>query len=364
MKYPEPKRNGQGKWDINYTNVYGGRVRRRFATLEAANETARLVWECMNKGVDPEQELLRRAVQAQARNTSLFQYYSRFLERHGGRVSANTRESYECSWRHLKDERELVLIPMVDTKPALVDAYVARRLTEGAAVSSVTTEVNLVRAMLTQAVKDGILDAHPLAKRLDLPRRDNRREVCLTFEDQARLLAAIRMPLHRDLAAFALYTGKRKGEIFGLEVRDVEILPADIHGRVYSRVTVRLKGNRYQTFVASPYATEILVRNIGEREKGPVFLSRCGEKLKAHSKVTGLDSAVRRLSLTAIQAGERVPLCFHDLRRVFAANSLSEGADLLAVSQTLGHEDIRVTQQRYTGRGDGKKIAERQRRIG
>jgi integrase/recombinase XerC len=362
-RYPEPKRNRHGKWVVDY-RFMGVRRRAQFDGYDAAKQHSDFTWSCVKEGRDPKLELLVKQEKAKSQAVTLSMYWLKFLDRHGKKVSTNTRASYECSWKHIGESTEMIGCPMSLLQPYTIDAYVYRRQQQGASASSICTEINLIRAMLSQALKDGLLETNPLKGKMDMPKKDNKREISLSRDEQTTLVNAIGNKLHRDMVMFGIYTGLRKDEIFSLRCEDVQVLPKDIQCRVFSRVTIRRKGGKHQTVVVSPHATEILVRNIGDREEGPMFVSRFGKRLDGHTKLTGFEAAVEALGLTAIQAGQKVPMCFHDLRRVYAANIRSEGADALELQNGMGHEDFSTTQHHYLSQGDCRGIAERQTRIG
>ncbi|MCE5270779.1 site-specific integrase [bacterium] len=315
----------------------------------------------LSRGLDPETELIREVREKEdreARDITLAELYSRFLDAKRGEVSGKTLVSYGTSRAHL-EAHGITALRLSEVGHPRMRQYMRSRQAAGAAASTIHTEVMLVTAMCTWAVNEGMMPNHPL-QRLECPRVRNRREVRLTSEQVAALVGAIKQPVQSLVVRFALASGRRKDEILGLRVEDVRL--RDIGGAEYS--VRHTKGGLARTFPASEWAVSILREAIGDRTEGWVFQGPSGGRYLVDWKVSEFKAAVKALGLTVLtESGQRKMLTFHDLRHVFATQLTDNGADIRDVQALLGQQSVVVT-ERYTARKKGHKALEKQCRIG
>ena len=97
------------------------------------------------------------------------------------------------------------------------------------------------------------------------------------------------------------------------------------------------KGDKERLVPVGDVALEALGRLLGERDRGPIFLSRRGGRL---DRMT----AWRVLRRAAVAAGLEGHVTPHTLRHSFATHLLEGGADLRIVQELLGHASITTTQ--------------------
>jgi integrase len=140
--------------------------------------------------------------------------------------------------------------------------------------------------------------------------------------------------------AIALHTGMRKGEVLGLRWRDV-----DLEGQrltvACSYATTTKSGKPRHLKLPSPLASSLSEWRQIAPESEQVFPVFAGGKWQmAHDTACnhGLVALLRA-------AGCRVlPRPWHLLRHTFASHFMQSGGSLLALSQILGHADIKTTQ--------------------
>lgn len=102
-----------------------------------------------------------------------------------------------------------------------IQVYVAHLTQEGYAPKSIDHIHDVLSAILRTAVKWGHLQDNP-ARGVDLPKlRTVRPKWALTREQAAALLDAL-PPLSRAMAALAILTGLRRGELFALRWQDLD----------------------------------------------------------------------------------------------------------------------------------------------
>jgi integrase len=245
-----------------------------------------------------------------------------------------------------------------------VERWRSARLKDGKKAATVNRDLNTLRGALSRAVEWGMLSTHPLAKvkasrtdtraivRFLAPDEDKRLRAALAARDEARRderRSANRWRLERgydpwpELGAYtdhltplvllALNTGLRRGELFQLRWRDVD-LAANV-------VTVRGDGAKSGLTRHVPLNVEaaaVLTAWRGELVQDPqrlVFPSPLAED----SPLEDIKKAWAPLMRTAKIAGFR----FHDCRHTFASRLVQAGVDLNTVRELLGHADLKMT---------------------
>ncbi len=141
----------------------------------------------------------------------------------------------------------------------------------------------------------------------------------------------------RNLAMLAalLYCGLRRGELLGLELRDV-----DLERRV---LTVRGETSKSKHMRRIPLNVEVM-RTFEDylRARGAqgVNTSALWASSTEHSGLTrdGLKHLVTKLNR---ESG--VKFHIHQLRHTFAVNLLAQSVDVAKIQQLMGHKDIRMT---------------------
>ncbi len=198
-----------------------------------------------------------------------------------------------------------------------------------------------LRSFLRYCVKMGYKSLAP--DRIELAKTPERHVDTITIDELGRLLAApgsADEKALRDRAMLELLfsTGLRVSELVNLNIESIDFKRDEF--------AVRGKGSKVRVVFISPAAKaavktyldkrgdiyEALFINYGplrEKEKDPRLTTRSVERM------------VRQY---AIKAGIGKKVTPHVLRHVFATDLLSNGADIRAVQQMLGHSNIATTQ--------------------
>lgn len=225
--------------------------------------------------------------------------------------------------------------------------------------SSIARKLASLRSFLRFAVREGMIEKNP-ARLISTPSVPRRLPTVLSAEEINRFLDWVktleprpnprnpeqgRWLLARDRAILELLygSGLRVSELISLDLNDID--------RQQQSVRVRGKGNKERM---TPYgsktqdaleaywpAREALRRNTRARPDGqPVFLNLQGGRLTERSVGRMVKSYARRAEISW-------NLHPHSLRHAFATHLLSDGADLRAIQELLGHKSLSTT-QRYT----------------
>jgi site-specific recombinase XerD len=199
---------------------------------------------------------------------------------------------------------------------------------EGWAPSTVNHHRSLLSLTYRLAIRNGKASSNP-ARATRHRREDNSRVRYLTPEEESKLRVelAARWPGHVPELDFALHTGLRLSEMYGLDWQDVD-LPRSL-------VLIRRGKNgdsRYARLnsVALKALTELRKRGDGT---GRVIRNLEGESL----------AGPRYWFEKAIQKAGIADFHWHDLRHTFASRLTMAGVGLRAVQDALGHKSIAMT---------------------
>lgn len=211
---------------------------------------------------------------------------------------------------------------------------------------------------LADAVAKGLLARNPAATATP-PSAKSARAPEMAWWSPSELRAFLQLTADHDLAVLfrvAGATGMRRGELVGLDWRDVDLDA--------SRITVRRqltstdyvvredepKSDRGKRIVTLDRATVEALRSLPGR-RGLVFIDANGAKLHPESVAKYFTRLVRRSGLPRIR--------FHDLRHSHVAHLIEAGVDPLTISRRLGHASVAFTLDRYGHLFDqaGEKVA-------
>lgn len=225
-------------------------------------------------------------------------------------------------------------------RPAYLRLLTALR-EEGLSARSTARHVSSVRSFFRWMVREGVLDASPLAD-VRAPKTGRPLPKYMTHSEVSALLDA---PVTdtpeglRDRAMLALMyaSGLRASEVVALRMENVDAAAGFLR--------VMGKGSRERVVPVARKALADLAdyMTLGRPAFHPkgatnaLFLSRRG---KAITRQT----LWNRLKYWSLIAGIRQNISPHTLRHSFAGHLLAGGADLRAVQSMLGHVDIATTQ--------------------
>ena len=299
---------------------------------------------------------------------------ARFLADRQTRSAGNDRGLWQ---RHVMAS-DLAAVPIADIRPRHLRDLVAalsqkRKVTAksgGSRGERIDTEQRLsgqtvkliyalVRRVLSEAVTEEIIENNP-ARSFRLPREvksSKDRWTYLTPEEIDKLVACPSLPEPRRLRfQFAIYTGLREGELWGLRWEDIELdgpLPRCAVRRSYDGTT---KSGAVRKFPLLPGAVTAL-RRLRDLAGNPAPSSLVFPSPTGGMYCKGYDAGwarARRL------AGIIRPVRFHDLRHTCASHLLmgSWGKvwSLADVRDYLGHSSITVT-ERYAHLAPGRLSA-------
>ena len=217
-----------------------------------------------------------------------------------------------------------------------------------------------LRAALNRAVRRGILHESPM-KRVDPPNGKIERRGVLNVDQSIALLDWLKIhhPTSYVGSYLALFTGMRRGEICGLQWKNVD----------FDRGTIRVvqsRQRRYKEDIVGAPKTTGSTRSIPMGVEVLEMLLDWKHQHQKHTQDRGetwdeTAYVVRRLDgvlidpmgLThdvrlAVIALELPPVSFHDLRHTHATILLQANVPIKIVSERLGHASITMTADTYS----------------
>ena len=227
----------------------------------------------------------------------------------------------------------------------LLRRYVAWLSESRYARRSIARKVSAVRSMLHWAMVTGLITTNP-ADDLASPKLDRPLPKVLKAAEAGRLCEL--PPLDdaigiRDRAVLELLygSGLRVGELCALDVADIDLR--------YETLRVTGKGRKERQVPMSDAARIALARYLPEGRaellKPAPSTGMAPTALFLNSRGTRLGPrSVRSLVTKYCRADGLGPLTPHGLRHSFATHLLDGGADLRAVQELLGHENLATTQ--------------------
>ncbi|MBC8460052.1 MAG: site-specific integrase [Deltaproteobacteria bacterium] len=225
--------------------------------------------------------------------------------------------------------------------PFQVEQYKKIRRDGGAAPATVNRDVACLRNMLNKAVDWSYLQVNPISK-VKLLHEDNEVMWVLSPGEEARLLEEcekIRQPEKylRDLVEFALYSGMREAEIFGLR-------RVNVHLEENYLLATDTKTHQDRPVPINETMREILQRRMERPGSDFVFCNHNGERLTHLSR--GFKGARKKAGLIRwdVKDGETVEVRFrfHDLRHTFGSRLGMNGTDLKSIMEIMGHKTAKV----------------------
>lgn len=203
-----------------------------------------------------------------------------------------------------------------------------------------------VRTLITLAYKKGVIQSNPCDRvSLELKKPIEEKLHYWNIEDYKKvlnLLDTVQDKLKAFAVEFALKTGLRRSEIWGITWNDI-----DFASKTISINKSRQKVDGKMTILPCKTASSIRTISIPQsivdkllefkKKRDTIFVF---EKIDYDNMTAWYRKWVKRNNLPYIR--------FHDLRHTHASLLLSQGVDIKTISERLGHSNIGTTMNIYT----------------
>ena len=270
----------------------------------------------------------------------------KFLESLKGKnASEHTRRAYQKELTRFAE----FLGPEIrwkDIDHVFIRSFLSHLHESGLSKVSVARALAAVRSLYKWLAREGIVQQNP-AKLVATPKLPRKLPRVPTLEEMNGLLDRD-MPERaafpeRDRAIFELLygCGLRNSELTGIELGDIDYANGVIliRGKGKKQRYVPLEGQAEEALKAYMQARQKVLSESGKTARR-LFINRRGGPLTSRS-------VARIVKQIAIARGLPPDVHPHTLRHAFGTHMLSEGADLRAIQELLGHERLSTT-QKYT----------------
>jgi integrase len=221
-----------------------------------------------------------------------------FGEQEVGRITRND------AIRYRKQRHEQFLLGQ--TKPG-------RKLTE----TTVNRDLEVIRRMFFWAVDEGILEHNPLS-RVPMVRERRKKQPVMSIEHEEKLLASASEHL-RQIAAMALDTGMRRGELLQQLAEDI-----DFERRLISVTHSKTAGGEHRLI---PLTRRLYTMLFPHQYRKGLLFTYDGHSIA--SLKTGWKAAIRRSGIPHYR--------FHDLRHSFNSRLVECGVIADVRKELMGH---------------------------
>jgi integrase len=279
----------------------------------------------------------------------------------GRALKDSTLESYRTAVeRHLVPALGGYAVAELEARPELIDGFVANAVRAGLAPKTVSNLVLVLRVMLKQAVRRGLLRTNPAAG-VERPRPVEPDMQVLTDTEIARLWTAYgeleaSAPADerpwwatvRRLVFVALGTALRRGELLALRWRDVELLEGRLHVRAAlvrgRETTPKSRAGRRTLDLGSRTAALLQEHWQASAYRGDDEYVFCHPTKGTALDPSNLSSRYLRPALR--RAGITKPFrVFHDLRHTALTLEAAAGNPAVYVQLKAGHSQAAITKR-------------------
>ena len=247
-----------------------------------------------------------------------------------------------------------------DVKP-IHGSQLAKVFEENLAPSTARRMFSVSRHIFKFAVDMEIIQKNPLAN-IPMPAERKSEKGTWTFAHIKTFLRAAMFdnPFYHNVVALAVFTGMRKGEIFGLRIQDVDFEKNIIRVRQSLGETgdhgLYFTDLKNDSSMRDIWMDETIVRVLKDQIRrtkefkfalGPdyvdhdlVFCTKDGTPYRPSGFNKPFNRLTRKTGVPQIR--------FHDLRHTHATLLLEIGVNHKVIAQRLGHSDIRTTLNTYS----------------
>jgi integrase len=239
---------------------------------------------------------------------------------------------------HFKAKRLAEISPMDVERFKKVRHETPTRHEEARSPATVNRELTILSRVMALAVEAGHISENP-CRRVRRFKEDNARVRFLDEDEESRLMKQIGgRELLRSVVIFALNTGLRRGEIFGLRWSEVDWSRNFIH-------VINTKTGKSRIIPLNDATRDVLRQQQKKSQSEFVFVSpRTGARLRNLRNGFG----------KACEDAKVFNFHFHDLRHTFASRLADAGVDAFTIAELMGHSTLEMT-KRYTHMTDERK---------
>lgn len=249
-------------------------------------------------------------------------------------IRPNTLTRYLVSLKQMRPFLDGLMVHQI-TADVLRDMTKARRK-QGAGTATMRRDMTALSRVLDHAIAEGWIATNPTLAFRRTRLREKHTPIVLPRQEAIAAIIAAAPPRFADAMLFALETGMRQDEVFGLRH---DQLATDA-----ATVTIYGKGGKLRVIPYTAAARALVDRQPRYLRAAWVFWHGAGERWTSPSSRFG--DVRRRVARKAAQSREAFDqFRFHDLRHLYAVDTLRAGGNIYALQGLLGHESIKTTER-------------------
>ena len=270
-------------------------------------------------------------------------------------VKASTFESYYSTYKKFIEPLDIANIPIKEIKSLKLQSCYNDLNTTPNNVKKIHKVLNM---LFGYAEKEGYIIKNP-CKNVTLPKDSKKAAEILErrcsfqyySEDEIkRLKDVFKNHKYENIVLFALGTGMRRGEIFGLQWSDIDFEKKEIHviHNLSSIADISRDGKRTYHIQLHTPKTQNSIRMIPMSDNIYKLLSSM--KKNGSNFVFAPNNGhfdlkyFQKVYKNKLKEAKIENKTFHDLRHTFATMLLTHGANLITVKELLGHSSIKTTE--------------------
>jgi integrase len=247
-------------------------------------------------------------------------------------------------------------LAITDVTTQTIQAYVAKLTSDGYAPKTIDHIHDVLSAILRTAVTWGHLGTNP-ARGVSMPTLRTVRPKWALTREQARALLEQLPPLARTMVGVALLTGLRRGELFALRWKAVDLDVGTLHVQeaVYEGMFGTPKTAAGSRTLPLPTGAVTLLRSwrarVSRREPDDlVFATVTGKPISPNN-------VLRRWVFPACEKLQLARTSWLTFRRTYSSWAHEHGIPGKVVAELMGHAKVDTTLNVYTQVIDGAKVA-------
>jgi len=209
----------------------------------------------------------------------------------------------------------------------------------------------ILRQSLDRAVKRRLIGFNPMTniRPFALPESDRYITQVLKPKETAALWS-IKMPSRRYICIVAVFTGMRRGEVFGLTWDDYDQTGKHVGFHVRHSYAGETKGSRLRWVPAIKELQESMaewkalwptVSGLGRPPRGDDLIfpvDGSGGRMRSRGSKYRLISGIRQVT-------KRTDIVFHDLRHTACTRMAQARINIHVIQKAMGHSNIRITER-------------------
>lgn len=287
-------------------------------------------------------------------------------------VKPSTFERYECIYRKYIKSSELFSVKCVDLKSIQIQRYYNELEATGKSISQIKFVNRFLKQFLYYCEREGYILRNP-CKSVSLPKFDLQEveEEVETFSDnEIKAIARSKDCTIKYIALVSVSTGMRRGEVLGLNIKDVDYKNKVIHIRRMIKTVTDIDQDSNRNIVTISQSTknrssirdiplpDSLIKTFNKAKSTKIenklklgqsynkeyddfiFLTKTGEFIDASNFTRAWKRYLKRINVKYKK--------FHALRHTYATKQFEAGTKILTVSRLLGHSNTLMTEKTYT----------------